>query len=305
LKLTAAICTNRGPDAVEDVLGPLAEQASAQADAEALLITSGVDAGTHAAHVEAAGRLGARIAPAGPSLSLARNRALQEAGDSEIVAFIDDDAVPDPQWLGNLIARWRDARPEVACIGGAIDPAWAQTPPTWVSPRIDVTFSLLDLGPGVVELDPERDLEAYGANVSFRTVALREVGGFDPTYGPWGGLPLYGDESIVQRRLARNGCVLLYAGDVRVAHQVSADRLRLRGLWRREHYRGASAGLRGDASPSAGLGGAVKASAGLAVALARRDAPLAGERFARVAREGGVVLSPLTRARLRRRGWPG
>jgi hypothetical protein len=109
----------------------------------------------------------------------------------------------------------------------------------------------------------------------------------------------------VQGRLANSGHRVLYRGDVRVEHQVGADRLRLRELWRRELYRGVSAGLSGATSPGPAAGRAAKALAGLAVALARRDAALAGERFARLARSTGGAAAPLMRRRLRRRGWPG
>ena len=106
-------------------------------------------------------------------------------------------------------------------------------------------------------------------------------------------MPLFGDESAVQHRLAERGYRVLYAGDVRVEHVVGAERLRLRELWRRELYRGASAAIDGRVSPVAGTASATKAAAGLAVALVTRRAPLAGERFARLARGSGAAAAPL------------
>jgi hypothetical protein len=305
LSLIAAICTNREPAAVRPALAALCQQAAADDEAVALLVTSGLGEDAHRAHAEAAASLGARAVASGPGLSVARNRALAEAGDADLVAFVDDDALPAPDWLGSLSARWRDAGDEVACIGGAITPRFERLPPAWVSERIDTAFSLLDLGPGVVELEPDAGRDAWGANISFRAGPLREVGAFDPSRGPWRGVPLFGDESGVQRRLAERGYRVLYAGDVRVEHSVGADRLRLRELWRRELYRGASAGLEGRVSPAAGAAAAAKAAAGLAVALVTRRAPLAGERFARLARGAGAAAAPLLLRRLRRRGWPG
>jgi ribose 1,5-bisphosphokinase PhnN len=81
--------------------------------------------------------------------------------------------------------------------------------------------------------------------------------------------------------------------------------MRLGELWRRELYRGVSAGIEGDISSISGAGRALKAGAGLLVALSRRDLPLAGERFARLGRNSGAAFAPLLRRRLRRRGWPG
>ena len=269
-----------------------------------LLVTSGLDPGAHTEHEAAASAHGARAFAAGRGLSTARNRALLEAADGDVLAFIDDDAVPASGWLAALARRWEEASPDVACIGGAILPRWSAPPPAWVSERIFAAFSLLDLGDGVVDLDPGADLDAWGANISFRAGALREVGGFDAALGAWGGVPLSGEESAVQHRLVAAGHRLIYAGDIRVEHRIGADRLRLRGLWRREFFRGVSSALGGRPSPPTASARALKAGAGLSVALVCRRSALAGERFARLARNSGAAVAPLVRARLRARGWP-
>jgi hypothetical protein len=305
LRLIATICTNRPPAAVRPALAAVCEQVSGEPRTEALLVTSGLDPATHAEHERAAAELGGRAVAAPAGISAARNAALDGLAGDDVVAYLDDDAIPDPGWLGALLSAWDDADPAVACIGGAILPRWAAEPPGWVSPRIYGAFSLLDLGRGEVQLDPAAGEDAWGANISFRAGPLREAGGFAAARGAWADVPLFGDESEVQARLANSGHRVLYRGDVRVEHQVGADRLRLRELWRRELYRGVSAGLSGATSPGPAAGRAAKALAGLAVALARRDAALAGERLARLARSTGGAAAPLMRRRLRRRGWPG
>jgi len=50
-------------------------------------------------------------------LSRARNLGLR-ASTGEIIAFLDDDAVPDPNWLQNLAAEFKD--PQVAAVAGRI-----------------------------------------------------------------------------------------------------------------------------------------------------------------------------------------
>jgi hypothetical protein len=304
LSLIAAICTNRTPEQVQPALAAVCELAAA-GDATTLLVTSGVGEAAHRAHAAAAERLGAEALAAPTGLSAARNRALERAAGAEVIAFIDDDALPDPRWLAALAGRWRDVPADVACIGGAIVPHFEKDPPAWLSERVYPAFSLLDLGEGLVELDPIRGSDAWGANISFRVAPAREAGGFDPARGAWGEVPLFGEESQLQARLAARGYRVLYAGDVRVAHRIGAERMRLRELWRRELYRGASAALAGRVSPSGAAAAALRAAAGAAAALARRDRPLAAERLARSARGAGAAAAPLLRRRLRRRGWPG
>ncbi|WP_013334394.1 glycosyltransferase [Gloeothece verrucosa] len=54
-----------------------------------------------------------------PGSSAARNRALKEA-KHDIVAFTDDDATPDPNWLRSLVRNFDD--PRVLCVTGQVMP---------------------------------------------------------------------------------------------------------------------------------------------------------------------------------------
>jgi GT2 family glycosyltransferase len=59
-----------------------------------------------------------------PGLDVARNRALTEA-KNDIVAFIDDDAVPDPNWLRALVMNF--SSPNVMCVTGLTMPLELET----------------------------------------------------------------------------------------------------------------------------------------------------------------------------------
>jgi len=59
-----------------------------------------------------------------PGLNIARNRALQEA-HNEVVAFTDDDAVPDKTWLRALLSNFDN--PLVLCVTGLTMPLELET----------------------------------------------------------------------------------------------------------------------------------------------------------------------------------
>lgn len=113
-----------------------------------------------------------------PGLNIARNRALAEARH-EIVAFNDDDAVPDPGWLRALRRNFGD--PEVLCVTGLTMPLELET-------AAQEQFEQYSpFGRGFVRRvfrgSPEMALAAgrvgAGANMALRRSVLALVGGFD------------------------------------------------------------------------------------------------------------------------------
>ncbi|HWB36149.1 MAG TPA: glycosyltransferase family A protein, partial [Rugosimonospora sp.] len=65
------------------------------------------------------------VSEAYPGISAARNRGVRDARGG-IVAFTDDDAVTDPNWLWAFAARFA-AEPELACVTGPMLPAELET----------------------------------------------------------------------------------------------------------------------------------------------------------------------------------
>src|SRR5215212_5445733 len=167
--IRVVVCTNRDASAVTRCLAALSDQVPAE---HLAVVTSGLPAEAVERHRAATE---ATVLPEPlPGLSRARNRALAWAagGSAEAIAFVDDDAEAEPGWHAALSRRWGEAPAGVACIGGPIRPRYAVAPPPWLSDGISFTLTLLDRGPEVRDLDPEREA-VYGANVSFRVEPLR------------------------------------------------------------------------------------------------------------------------------------
>ena len=158
-----------------------------------------------------------------PGLSRARNFALETAR-TPLVAFIDDDAIPVPEWAEELLRNFR-AHPEDAIVAGPIEADWrGMTRPAWLPARYEACLAILDLGSEDRALAP---LEyGFGANLALRRDPARAVGGFDETLGRKGGATLLSNEEIViQVRLRAAGHTARYAAGARVRHRMRAERL--------------------------------------------------------------------------------
>jgi GT2 family glycosyltransferase len=105
-------------------------------------------------------------------LSQARNLGWQ-AAKGEIVAYIDDDAYPDPDWLTYLAETFRAG--EYAGVGGP------NLPPPGDGP-IAACVANSPGGPVHVLLTDTEAEHIPGCNMAFRRSALEAVGGFDPRF---------------------------------------------------------------------------------------------------------------------------
>jgi GT2 family glycosyltransferase len=136
-------------------------------------------------------------------LSAARN-AGSLCADGEIVAFLDDDAYPDPDWLHYVAAGLRDDR-----HGGVGGPN--------IPPGDDgLTAECVAAAPGgpIHVLVADREAEHVpGCNMAFRKRALEEIGGFDERFR------VAGDDVDVCWRLQEAGWKLGFSAGAVVMHR--------------------------------------------------------------------------------------
>lgn len=155
-----------------------------------------------------------------PNISAARNIGLQLAA-APVVAFIDDDAVPEPSWLSRLTAPFAD--PQVTAAGGYVlgrsGLAW-QWRAMWVD--CDGFDHPFDAGPQTTlhQNTPQRTIKTQGTNCAFRRDTVLAIGGFDTAYA------FYLDETDLNLRLAAKGGVTAVVPGAVVHHGFAASALR-------------------------------------------------------------------------------
>jgi GT2 family glycosyltransferase len=149
-----------------------------------------------------------------------RNSGL-EATRCEVVAFIDDDAVADRDWLRTLLLPYRD--PRVIAVGGAVLPRWDRGRPTGFPEEFDWVVGCTYRGMPTRRATVRN---VIGANMSFRRKVFRDIGGFSDGIGRVGGGAggCSETELCIRAGAASPAGVILYEPAARVFHRVPATR---------------------------------------------------------------------------------
>lgn len=159
-----------------------------------------------------------------PGLAWARNAGL-EAARGELIAFTDDDVQIDRGWAPAVRAAFASA-PEVDCVTGLILPRELET----AAQLLDERFASFGKGferrtYSIDEPPSDQPLFPYtagyfgsGANMTFRSSAIRALGGFDRALGT--GTPARGGEDLdICVRLLHSGRRLTYEPAAMVWHR--------------------------------------------------------------------------------------
>jgi GT2 family glycosyltransferase len=171
-------------------------------------------------------------------LSHARNAGLGRCA-TPLVAFVDDDAIPDAGWLAGLLAAMRGGG--VVAAGGHARPRWTGEAPRWLAPELLWTVGCSYAG--MIREGPTRN--PLGCNMLFETALFYRVGGFDPAVGRLGSKPLGCEETelCLRARRAQPDAGIVIVEGAEVEHLVTTERCRRRYVLQRCFYEGISKAL--------------------------------------------------------------
>lgn len=171
----------------------------------------------------------AAVCPAA-NLSASRNIGIR-ISSADVVAFVDDDSIPEPEWLEQIGRAYRD--PEVAAVGGRV---YDHTGVQFQSEYCMVDrFGNATMAPS--RPMPQRSFPSsfvfphlLGTNSSFRRDVLIQIGGFDEEFD------YYLDETDVCLRVVDKGYLIRQLDCAYVHHKFAPSAIRSEKRVLRNYY---------------------------------------------------------------------
>ena len=157
------------------------------------------------------------------------------SASGDVIALLDDDAVPEPGWLAALLDAYTGEN--VLGVGGLLTPQWESASPAWFPDEflwvVGCSYRGLPRGRA-----PVRNL--IGANMSVRRDLFLEVGGFREELGRVGTkqFAAHEPEFCIRAARARPEGRFVHEPAARVTHLVTSERARFSYLVRNCHDEG-------------------------------------------------------------------
>lgn len=146
-----------------------------------------------------------------PGIAAARQRVIDEAGDADLLQFIDDDETPEPGWLRAMLQTYADFD-QPAGVTGVVRPDYQGTPDPWVVTGCFFVRKVYPTGT-LVHAAPT-------SNLMLDLRQLRELGlSFDQRLGMRGG-----EDTLLTQQLTCAGRRIVYCQEAIVNDLVPSDR---------------------------------------------------------------------------------
>jgi glycosyltransferase involved in cell wall biosynthesis len=251
LRASIVICTYNRCELLVDAVTSVCKQSMKRGDYEIIIVDNSADPGSVSENKKRVGRkVDQYLTSSPPGLSLARNVGAA-AARTDILLYLDDDAIADRHWVEEMVRPFENARTD--CVGGRVIPFFEGECPAWLSIDLYAYISALDYGDHMIPVGVGKYV--VGASVAFRRAALDRCGGFPVSLGRIGNTNslLSNDETAVLDAIREADRQIVYNGAAVVRHFVPASRLTKEWFRRRVIWQAISDVLKGEKSTSAEL----------------------------------------------------
>jgi len=235
--ISAIICTYNRSNILEGAIESLIDQTIDKNKFEIIIIDNNSSDNTHEVVKKFEKYSNVRyVFESEQGLAFARNRGYIEA-KGRYIAYIDDDAKAESDWIENIYAIIQCNNPPPLIIGGPIYPFYLTKKPEWYLDEYEIRTwgkepRYLNIGEYL-----------SGSNMIFSKEILEEFGGFDTKLGVVGGKLNLGEESSLFNKIWEkygNTKIGFYSPDLKVYHLVPDEKMTLHYFFKRRFMAGQS-----------------------------------------------------------------
>lgn len=182
---------------------------------EVVIVVDGDESVCERVRDEFGGRKDIHVQCNDENLGVSASRTLgAELANGEVVAFIDDDAAAEPDWIEKLVDIYEST--EAIAVGGRVVPEWVEAEPGYFPEEFYWLIGCTERGFGE-HLEELRN--TYGSNVSYKREAFLDVGGYDEHTGRKGDRHIQAHEAPVGIRIYKEyGKGVVYNREAVVHH---------------------------------------------------------------------------------------
>ncbi len=172
--------------------------------------------------------------PKNRGLSYSRNIGIENA-NGDIVAFIDDDAIPVPKWIESIVYTLNSI--EAGAVTGDVVPIWEKEYISWFPKELHwmISCSYIMTPNKICEID-----RGFGTNMAFKKELVKKVGMFNTNLGVNGDNWIGGEDSDMFLNIKAIGKKVLFNPDAKVLHKIFTNRITLGNIIKRSFNGGIS-----------------------------------------------------------------
>ncbi|MDD5584107.1 MAG: glycosyltransferase [Candidatus Omnitrophica bacterium] len=168
-------------------------------------------------------------------IAYARNRGANEA-KGKYIAYIDDDAIPDKDWLTQIVWAFTTLKPSPVCVVGRVELTWENGRSRRFPAEYETIVGKYDFGNESCYLGEDDYLITM--NAAFHKELFLRTGGFRTYLGRKGDCLLSGEDNDMYHRLYKSGVKIYYNPKQIIYHFVPRSRQRLTWLAKRIFWDG-------------------------------------------------------------------
>lgn len=168
-------------------------------------------------------------------ISASRTRGV-EIASGDVVAFIDDDAIANEDWVETLVKAYQEH--DAIAVGGQMVGEWIGDRPWFLPQEFNWLVGVTHRGFGETGSEVRNTFES---NLSFRRDVFLDLGGFDPKLGPTAEEYRHSEGAEIGVRLKnQHDSGVLYIEDAIVKHKIFKHRTKFIWLCQRAFKQGVS-----------------------------------------------------------------